>query len=156
MRKRGEFRAWSRDYHGRRNELLEFVKQNPGERVEVARRSLGISNGTKHYHLKVLSERNLVRILKDGSCARLYPAGPKINAQPYVPAQRRRFLDLLSTRPGVTQREAAQLLGLSERMTSYHIHALQNQGLVEIQPEGARRRLYLRCATPVVAPPIAS
>lgn len=133
--------------HGRRAELFEFIKQNPGERIENARRALSISNGSMHYHLKVLSERNLIRVLRDGGLARLYPAGPKINPQPYVPAQRRRFVDLLSSRPGVTQREAATLLGISERMASYHIQTLSTQGLVEVRPEGARKRLFLRCAT---------
>ena len=143
--------------HGRRAELFEFIKQNPGERIENARRALGISNGSMHYHLKVLSERNLIRVLRDGGLARLYPAGPKINPQPYVPAQRRRFVDLLSSRPGVTQREAAMLLGISERMASYHIQTLSTQGLVEVKPEGARKRLFLRCESAAPAPtPIAA
>lgn len=134
--------------HGRRAELFEFIKQNPGERVEVARRTLGFSNGSMHYHLRVLRDRNLVRVLRERGSARLYPAGPKITPTPYVPQQRRRVLEVLSFRPGVTQREAAQLLGISERMASYHIHRLAAQGLVEIQNEGARRRLFLKCATP--------
>lgn len=130
--------------HGRRAELFEFIKQNPGERIENTRRALGISNGSMHYHLKVLSERNLIRILRDRGLARLYPAGPKINPTHYVPAQRRRVVDLLSSRPGVTQREAAALLGISERMASYHIQRLSSQGLIEVRPEGARKRLFLR------------
>lgn len=138
--------------HGRRAELFEFIKQNPGERIENARRALSISNGSMHYHLKVLSERNLIRILRDAGLARLYPAGPKINPQPYVPAQRRRFVDLLSSRPGVTQREAATLLGISERMASYHIQTLSTQGLVEVRPEGARKRLFLRMETAAPTP----
>ncbi|HEX9816478.1 MAG TPA: hypothetical protein VGB18_05820 [Candidatus Thermoplasmatota archaeon] len=142
--------------HGRRAELFEFIKQNPGERIENARRALSISNGSMHYHLKVLSERNLIRILRDGGLARLYPAGPKINPQPYVPAQRRRFVDLLSSRPGVTQREAATLLGISERMASYHIQTLSTQGLVEVRPEGARKRLFLRMETAPVPTQVAA
>jgi DNA-binding MarR family transcriptional regulator len=131
--------------HARRAELFEFIKQNPGERIEGARRLLGLSNGSMHYHLKVLADRNLIRILRDGGIARMYPAGPKIQPTPYVPVQRKRVIELLSSRPGVTQREAAALLGISERMTSYHIQTLASQGLVEVRPEGARKRLFLHC-----------
>jgi predicted transcriptional regulator len=128
--------------HERRSDLLEYVRNNPGERVEVARRMLGFSNGSMHYHLRVLQDRNLVRILKEGSLARLYPAGPKIHPSPYVPAERRRFLDTLAASPGVTQRQLAQTLGLSERMVSYHVQTLSEQGLVDVRPDGSRKRLF--------------
>jgi DNA-binding transcriptional ArsR family regulator len=128
--------------HERRSELLEYVRNNPGERVEVARRSLGFSNGSMHYHLRVLQDRQLVKILKEGSLARLYPRGPKITPAPYVPQQRKKFVEVLSAEPGKTQRELAATLGLSERMVSYHVRALAQQGLVEVRAEGARKRLF--------------
>lgn len=129
-------------HHERRSELLEFVRHNPGERVETARRALGFSNGSMHYHLRVLVERGLLRLFKDGAYARLYPAGPKIAPVPYVSPQRRRFLDLLCARPGMSQRDLADALALSERMVSYHVRALHRQGLLDVQAEGHRKRLF--------------
>lgn len=133
--------------HERRAELLEFVRNNPGERVEYARRSLGFSNGSMHYHLCVLTARNLIRVHREGIVARLFPAGPRIQPAPYVPTIRRKYLDALSARPGITQRELATTMGVSERMVSYHVGTLAEQGFVAVQHEGGRKRLFIQ-ATP--------
>lgn len=131
-------------HHERRSELLEFVRHNAGERVETARRALGFSNGSMHYHLKVLVDRGLLKVYKDGPYARLYPAGPKVSPLPYVSPQRRRFIDLLCARPGLSQRDLAEALDLSERMVSYHVRALQQQGLLDVAAEGHRKRLFAK------------
>ncbi|MBI2077133.1 MAG: winged helix-turn-helix transcriptional regulator [Euryarchaeota archaeon] len=137
--------------HERRSFLLEFVKQNPGERVEIARRALGFSNGSMHYHLRVLQARDLLRVHKIGGCARLFVAGPRIQPAPYVPARRKKFLEVVSTKPGLTQREVASMLGLSERMVSYHVRTLHAQGLLDIRADGFRKRLFAKERPPLAA-----
>lgn len=133
--------------HERRAELLEFVRNNPGERVENVRRALGFSNGSMHYHLRVLNARDLVRVHREGIVARLFPAGPRIQPAPYVPTIRRKYLEALAVRPGITQRELASTMGVSERMVSYHVGTLAEQGFVAIQQDGGRKRLFVQ-ATP--------
>ncbi|HLE47205.1 MAG TPA: winged helix-turn-helix transcriptional regulator [Candidatus Thermoplasmatota archaeon] len=137
--------------HERRSFLLEFVKQNPGERVEVARRALGFSNGSMHYHLRVLQARDLVRVHKMGGCARLFVAGPRVQPTPYVPARRKKFLEIVGSSPGLTQRDVAKMLDLSERMVSYHVRTLESQGLLEIHADGFRKRLFVK-VPPVITP----
>lgn len=134
--------------HQRRAELLEFVRNNPGERIETARRALGFSNGSMHYHLRVLSARDLVRVHREGIVARLFAAGPKIQPAPYVPTIRRKYLQVLAQRPGITQRELATSMGVSERMVSYHVGTLAHQGFVAVQVDGGRKRLFVQ-ATPI-------
>jgi predicted transcriptional regulator len=130
--------------HQRRSELFDFVKQNPGERVEVARKSLGLANGTMLHHLRVLEDKDLVRAVRDGGMTRLYPAGPRIRPQPYLIPQRQQILETLSRRPGLVQRELASRLSMSERMVSYHVSRLVEQELLRIEREGTRKRCYAR------------
>jgi hypothetical protein len=128
--------------HARRSELCEFVRQNPGERVENVRRALGWANGTLRYHLKVLCEKNLVRKITLARVVRLVPAGPKVDPGPYIAPQHRRLLDAVAARPGAKQRTLGEAVGMSERMVSYHVHRLAAEGLLTIRRENGANRCY--------------
>jgi len=128
--------------HPRRNEIFEFVRHNPGERLEIVRRALGLANGPMLHHVRVLDRANVVRVVRSGSMARLYPAGPRVQAQPYLVPVRRRVLQELRTTPGITQREIATRVGLSERAVSYHVGWLTTNGLLSVQREGGAKRCF--------------
>jgi DNA-binding transcriptional ArsR family regulator len=128
--------------HPRRHEIYEYVKENPGERLEIIRRALNLPNGAMLHHVKVLDQRNLVRIIRDGGKVRLYPAGPRIQPQPYLLPVRRRLLDQLSGQPGLTQRQVARAVGLSERAVSYHVGWLAENGLVAVERSGPAKRCF--------------
>lgn len=130
-----------------RTDILEFVRQNPGERIEVMRRALHVANGTLLYHLRVLHQHNQVRVLKQGHVARLYLAGPRVRPTPYVAPMRRRILSVVAADPGPTQRQIAHTLQLSERVVSYHVRALTSQGLIEVRRAGGAKNLYPPTAT---------
>lgn len=128
--------------HRRRSDILEFVRRNPGERVEAMRQTLGLTNGTLLYHLRVLENADLVRMRKEGSVARLFPAGPRIRAEPYLPPLRRRIMALLESTPGPTQRQLALRLQLSERMISYHVRRLERQGFLRVERTTLGKSLF--------------
>lgn len=136
--------------HPRRNEIVEFVRQNPGERLEVVRKALGLANGPMLHHLRILDQGNLVRVIRSEGMARLYPAGPRVQLTPYLLPIRRRVLEELRTRPGITQREIARQVGLSERVVSYHVGWLNANGLVSVERTGAAKRCF--AAWPQTAP----
>jgi winged helix-turn-helix DNA-binding protein len=139
--------------HPRRGEIYEYVRQNPGERLEVARKALGLSNGPMLHHLRILDQGDLVRVVRDDGMARLYPAGPRVQPSTYLLPIRRRLLDELRVRPGITQREIARLTGLSERVVSYHVGWLNSNGLLDVQRTGASKRCFASAPLPPGASP---
>lgn len=136
--------------HPARNEIHEFVRHNPGERLEVARRSLGLSNGTMLHHVRILIDHNVLRLHRDGAMARLYLAGPRVVASAYLPPLRKRILELLRGTPGVTQRAIANSVGVSERVVSYHVSALKGQGLLAVERAGVANRCFASASVQAV------
>lgn len=128
--------------HPKRADIFEFVKQNPGERVEAVRKALGLANGTMRHHLQVLRDKELVRKIKQGGITRLFPAGPKVEPLPYLIPPRRAILETVAQTPGLVQRQVGARLEMSERMVSYHVKQLADDGLVEVRRDGACNRVY--------------
>ncbi len=128
--------------HPRRNEIVEYVRQNPGERLEIARRALNIPNGVMLHHVRMLVHGNVLRVHRVDGMTRLYLAGPRVRPAPYVPPLRRRLLEELQRAPGATQRQIAQTFGLSERVVSYHVGRLAQRGLLSVQRDGSAKRCY--------------
>jgi hypothetical protein len=128
--------------HPARSEIHEFVRHNQGERLEVVRRSLGMSNGTMLHHVRILIDHDVLRLHREGAMARLYLAGPRVPASPYLPVLRKRILALLRGTPGVSQREIAMSVGVSERVVSYHVGALKSQGLLAVERAGVANRCF--------------
>jgi DNA-binding transcriptional ArsR family regulator len=52
---------------------------------------------------------------------------------------RMRILAGVSERPGITIRQLAEWLGEANRKVRYHVEALHDQGVLEVQSEGRRR-----------------
>lgn len=128
----------------RRAQLHDFVRENPGERLAIVRDRLGLSNGVMLHHLAILEQRRLVRVVRGQGITRLYPAGPRIDPEPYLAPTRRRILVACRLRPGGTQREIARDLGLSDRMMSYHVRWLREQGLLHVERDQGAHRCYAR------------
>lgn len=128
--------------HPRRSALVEFVRMHPGERAEMARRSLGLPNGVWLHHLRVLVQRGLVRERREEGMCRLYPGGPRIAPRPYLRPFHRAVLDRLRSTPGLTQREIARTFGASERAVSYQVAQLQRQGLLRVERAGQSKRCF--------------
>lgn len=126
----------------RRRDLVDFVRENPGERLTVVRDRLGLANGAMLHHLGMLEQRRLIRVVRADGMSRLYPTGPKIEARPYVAPRRQELLEVLRARPGVTQRELATTAKISERVASYHVRWLESRGLMRVEREGGAHRCF--------------
>lgn len=129
--------------HPRRADLLDYVRENPGQRIQTVRDALSISNGALWHHLHLLQQRGLIKVHHDGVVARLFVGGPRVNPTPYVPPVRRLLLDQLKERPGLTQRELARAAGMSDRVVSYHVGQLSSSGLVRVEREGGAKRCFM-------------
>ncbi|MBI2077983.1 MAG: winged helix-turn-helix transcriptional regulator [Euryarchaeota archaeon] len=128
--------------HEKREEVYQYIKNNPGPSFSDLRRELELSNGTLVHHLRVLESQEFVRSYRDGFRTRFYLRGPKIVPTAYLTRTQQQILDTISSNPGVTQKELSSLLGLPRESVSYHANRLAAQGQLQVRQEGKWRRYF--------------
>ena len=128
--------------HEKREEVYQYIKNNPGPSFSDLRRELELSNGTLVHHLRVLESQEFVRSYRDGFRTRFYLRGPKIIPTAYLTRTQQQLLDTISANPGVTQKELSSLLGLPRESVSYHANRLAAQGQLQVRQEGKWRRYF--------------
>lgn len=128
--------------HEKREQVYQYIKDNPGPSFSDLRRDLELSNGTLVHHLRILESQEFVRAYRDGFRTRFYLRGPKIVPTAYLTRTQQQLLDTIASNPGVTQKELSQLLGLPRESISYHAKRLAAQGQLQVRQEGKWRRYW--------------
>ncbi|MGQ9582543.1 MAG: winged helix-turn-helix transcriptional regulator [Thermoplasmatota archaeon] len=124
--------------HFTRGRIYGIVESSPGVHYTLIKKRLGVGNGTLTYHLATLEREGFIRAEWDGLYKRFYPAGfpaSRTGAVEPGPVQKE-ILGLVSSRPGVSQKEIALETGLSKRVVSYHISRLMEVGLIRVRRDG--------------------
>jgi len=124
-----------------RGSIHGYLLANPGVHFEAMRRDMGLGVGTLAYHLWVLEREGMIRSWRDGQFRRYALSGHRIaDAQPGLTDIERILLQNIHGRPGRTQRELAEEIGLSQPTISYHISKMAELGVVRVVREGLRKR----------------
>ena len=128
--------------HEKREQVYQFIKDNPGPSFSDLLRELELSNGTLVHHLRVLEMQEFIKPMRDGVRTRFYMRGPKIVPTAYLTRTQQQILDAIGTQPGVTQKELAGVLGLPREAISYHTKRLAASGQLQVRQEGKWRRYW--------------
>jgi DNA-binding transcriptional ArsR family regulator len=123
--------------------LHGHIIDNPGLHFNALLREFGLSTGLATYHLDVLEREGFIRSVRDGTLRRFYAHDVK------VPRDRRltpveladAIRDIIVHRPGVSQKEIIQELGLPRRAVGYHLQELVRAGEVHAAQRG-RNTVY--------------
>lgn len=123
--------------------LHGHIIDNPGLHFNALLREFGLSTGLATYHLDVLEREGFIRSARDGTLRRFYAADAK------VPKDRRltpmeiadAIRDIVVHRPGVSQKEIIQELGLPRRAVGYHLQELVRAGEISAAQRG-RNTIY--------------
>jgi DNA-binding MarR family transcriptional regulator len=128
-----------------RRRIYVYVQNHPGEHFRAILVNLNLKNGTLAHHLYTLEKEDLIRSHRDGLYRRFYPAGFKIDDSPLdlTPVQRR-ILEMISRRPGITQKDISQEMKSSTSTINYNIKVLREKRLINIQKEGKFSKLTVR------------
>ena len=118
-----------------RQEILSFVVNNPGTHYRGMKRGLGISRGSLSHHLRLLEKENLIEVQHRGNFKFFYPVGENDEPRPLTPIQKK-MVEIISSKPGSTNRSLADMLGKSERSISYHTKNLEDIGAVRPERDG--------------------
>jgi DNA-binding MarR family transcriptional regulator len=109
-----------------RKRIYVYVQNNPGEHFRSILVKLNLTNGTLAHHLYTLEKEALIRSEKDGLYRRFYPAGYHLTdgASRLSPIQRS-ILDCIEKRPGLSQKDISDQLGMSSSTVNYNVKVLE-------------------------------
>ena len=125
-----------------RERVYALVRAHPGAYLARLEALSGLGSGALVYQLRVLERHRLVASRREGKLRRFYPTGEVPAPRDLTPHQER-ILDLLGA-GGLTQREVAAALRLTQQGASYHLRALETKGRVELSFERDAWRYYPR------------
>lgn len=135
--------------HEKRQEILEFVRLNPGVHLRRIGHALSISYGTLTYHLYRLEREGYITFSQEGLFKRYYSSAGRMKEaakeKPMPTALRdleRQIYDTILANPGSAQSHIAQRLGLSRQALHYHIKKLEKSGFITKVPSGRETLIY--------------
>ncbi|HWG91853.1 MAG TPA: helix-turn-helix domain-containing protein, partial [Candidatus Thermoplasmatota archaeon] len=138
-----------------RERLFQLVKADPGVSATELSERAGVSWGTTLYHLNVLEQNRMVVGVKHGRYLRYFENGARKDGDAQCVLRNTttaRVQDAVAASAGRTQKELADLLGMSPQALHWHLRRLEGAGLVTKVKEGRVVRHY---AATVIASPLA-
>jgi len=132
-----------------RGMVFGYITANEGANYSKIKRELRLPNGTLAYHLKVLGRHGHVIAIRDGGLKRFYTraAVPKGRNLKSLNRTQEGMLKRLGASPGMTQRELADSMYLTQSAISYNLKILEKKGL--ITGVGKKNIQYLLTPGPV-------
>jgi len=130
-------------HHEVREQICDYVRENPGASFTDIMHGLGLKNGSLSYHLRTLERERILQSRRDGSYRRYYPWGASnlpTEIQTLIIREVRHF-------PGISQSQLARMLGKSRQVINYHVTLLADHGSLAIRKEGRKTACYVRNGT---------
>ncbi|HEV8359559.1 MAG TPA: winged helix-turn-helix transcriptional regulator [Candidatus Thermoplasmatota archaeon] len=144
--------------NGRRNQLYELVRSDPGIHLSDLVRRSGLGWGAALYHLSVLEKNRVLVVHAEGGFKRYFANGAQSHHDlPRIAALRhgaaKALYEAVHAWPGKSGRELADTLGLSPSTLARASERLEDAGLVR-RVRAGRRMLYFpaEAAVPMAAP----
>ncbi len=129
-----------------RRTIYALVMENPGICKKRLAEMSGMGWGTIDHHLSVLKREGYVATLRRSGKSMCFPGGygrcEKAKAAVLKDERNKRLAAIVAESPGITQKEAAVLIGLPQSTASEHMSLLVNAELVERRREGRNSRFY--------------
>ena len=138
-----------------RNRLLEnairkriygFIVEHPGKHYRAILSELGLSMGVLTYHLNTLERGGMITSSQDGVYRRFFRAGKKAELRRFLSKIQQRIVAVIEQNGGISQAGIARTLEISRPLVNYHLHVLEDAGLVRLDPRGRETGCFLEAA----------
>ncbi|MCK5290425.1 MAG: DUF11 domain-containing protein [Thermoplasmata archaeon] len=129
--------------HETRGMIRGYVIANPGDHFNSIKASLRLKNGTLAHHIHILEREKIIKSVKDGKYRRFFPMGMRIADRAFPTKIEKLILDIVKETPGVTQKDIASQLGISQPTISYHITKLRKAKRLRTEKHGMSMRHFL-------------
>ena len=127
-----------------RGRILGYISANPGEHFNAIKRALDLPNGTFAHHLSVLEREGFVKSRTEGMYRRYYPMDMKVPSQGSgLKHTQTLIIEVVRETPGISQKEVAAVLGLSNSTVGYHVEDLIAKGIIRKERRGMGVRYYV-------------
>jgi predicted transcriptional regulator len=135
-----------------RAEVLAFVERYPGVHARELERQMGLTNRAGAYHLDALEREGALARVETGGYVRFFPRETRKRLTPrdlafvcllrHPPALQ--IVLLLLSKGELTPGAMSERLALARPSVSYHIKALLEADVLDVQVEGRERHYSLR------------
>lgn len=129
--------------HETRGMIRGYVIANPGDHFNSIKSALDLRNGTLAHHLNVLEREDIIKSVKDGKYRRFFPVGMRVADEVFPTKIEKIILDIVRETPGITQKEIAGHLGMSQPTVSYHIGKLRDSQRIRTEKHGMSLRHFI-------------
>jgi predicted transcriptional regulator len=126
--------------HKSRRQIFNFISTNPGASISAIKRFLGMNESTLKYHLHYLEKNEKIYATNQGrqtcyfckhrSISGIYKEPKKQTALSNLTRTQIQLIDLIKSRPGITQKELVNLSKLNKKSVSYNLKRLGEQKFV--------------------------
>jgi predicted transcriptional regulator len=124
--------------HKTRYGIQGLIVENPGVHYSAIIREYGLTNGVAAYHLSVLEREGYIRSIRDGMHRRFYTSTAKMpSTHNQTPEElRERALSIIHKRPGISQKEISEEMGVNRDTIGYHLRELVKNGDLQTSRDG--------------------
>ena len=123
--------------------IRAYVRLNPGDCYTDIKRGLGLANGEVAYHLGVLEREGLVRSRTKGARREYYPPDVAIPEDGGgLHDVQIRLVQHVEAVPGMTVRDLAGVLAISNQLALYHVRRLVADRVLRVERRGMRFHVY--------------
>lgn len=133
-----------------RKEMFEFIRANPGVYLREISRRLDINPTNTMWHLRKLTEAELIRCQLANGLKVYYPleGGVKTRQQAIVNSilrndNARTIVAFLAAHPGAHQREIARALGVNHGTVRWHLKKLVEADITNEHRDGSQFKYFL-------------
>jgi predicted transcriptional regulator len=125
----------------KRGMVVGYLAANPAANFAAIRADLNMAMGTLTYHLWVLEKEGEIKSWRDGRFRRYAPHGHRVaEMQPRLTDIELLLLKRIRETAGLTQKELAKDVGVSQPAVSYHISRMAALGVLHVERRGRKKR----------------
>ncbi len=131
--------------HFVRGQIYGYVLANPGEHYNAIKVALNLTNGSLAHHLKTLEREEFLKSKRFGLYRRFYPMHMRIPEDGFFAANeiQKTIVDLIRARPGITQKEISDRLGLTPPTVNYHVGILSEHNQIRVERAGRKTHCFV-------------
>lgn len=131
----------------RTQQVLEFIRENPGLSFNEISRRMELAPGVLQYHIHKLEKLGLIVSKRSGLKRHYFPASIFSEREKEILAllsseNVREIIMALIANPGITQMELCDKTGLTPPTINYYMKRLNELGLVENKRDGKFVKYY--------------
>jgi DNA-binding MarR family transcriptional regulator len=125
-----------------RKNIYGCINNKPGIHFRAMLRELNLKQGVLSHHLNILEKEEYIKSRQDGIYRRFYPYEYKGDLKIVLTAIQEKILNVVHTRPGISQSDISKTIGSNRMLVSYHSKILRDAGILAFEKVNRKKLCY--------------